>query len=198
MLPALEAEIAAQERAVQDWTDALKAADDHIDMMEANLANLQKEYDGLGDAISAANKRIGELVDTPIEGMTALGDAIFENELAQNKLNMELLQFEKQGMTLDSIRDKYAAMAGEIETLQGTQAELRQAGAGSDILSWYDDQIQGIQDQKKEMGGVEKQIVDINSQLDALDLEGRLPGVDQGDQLRSTGTADRQDRQQDH
>ena len=103
--------------------------------MEKNLKTLETAYDSLGDQISAANDKIGDLAATPIEGMGALEDQIFANQHAQNLLNMELLEFEKQGLTLDSIKDKYAAMAGEIETLQGTQAELRSAGAGSDILS---------------------------------------------------------------
>ena len=87
---------------------------------------------------------------------------------------MELLEFERQGITLDSIADKYARMAGELEVLRGTQEELRGAGAGSDILGWYDDQIAAINAQKQEMTGIEATIQDIEDRLDALDLEGRF------------------------
>jgi len=173
-LPDLEREIAAQERVVDNWTQALKQADDQIAVMERSLSTLEAQYDSIGDAINAANDKIGSLVDTPIQGLGALEDQIFANTHAQNLLNMELLEFERRGVSLDSIRDKYAEMAGEVETLRGTQAELRNAGAGSDILSWYDDQISAIGEQKKEMGAVEDQIEAIQGKLDALDLEQRF------------------------
>ena len=151
-----------------------KRADDQLAVMEASLDRLEKEYAKIGDAIAAAESKIDELANTPIQGLQALEDQIFANQHAQNLLNMELLEFEKRGLTLDSIRDKYAQMAGEIETLRGTQAELRGAGAGSDILSWYDQQIAAIQAQRSEMSLVEQTITDIEARLDALDLEGRF------------------------
>jgi TP901 family phage tail tape measure protein len=154
-LPGLERAISQQESVVDAWTKALKNADNQIEQMEAHLKSVENAYNDLGDRIDAANKRIAELADTPIQGMGALEDAIFANQHAQDLLNMSLLEFERRGYTIDSIKDKYAAMAGEIELLRGTQAELRNAGAGSDILGWYDQQIGAIQGQKKEMGGVE-------------------------------------------
>jgi len=173
-LPNLEAEIRAQEAVVEQWTAALKAADLQIEQMEKSLKTLEDQYEAIGDQIAAANNRISELADTPIEGMGALEDQIFANQHAQNLLNMELLEFERQGVSIDSIRDKYAAMAGEIETLRGTQEDLRNAGAGSDVLGWYDQQIAAIEGQRQEMGEVEQTIRDIEAQLDALDLEQRF------------------------
>jgi TP901 family phage tail tape measure protein len=173
-LPAIAAEIRNQERVVEQWTAALEAADAQIEAMEAGLEALEKQYDAVGNAIAAAESRISDLADTPIQGLSALEDQIFANQHAQNLLNMELLEFERRGLTLDSIRDKYAAMAGELELLRGTQAELRGAGAGSDILGWYDQQISAIEAQRSEMGEVEKTITDIEQRLDALDLEGRF------------------------
>ena len=173
-LPGIAAEINNQERVVAQWTAALKAADEQIEAMEKGLEALEKQYNAIGDAIAAAENRISELADTPIQGMQALEDQIFANQHAQNLLNMELLEFERRGLTLDSIRDKYAAMAGELELLRGTQAELRGAGAGSDILGWYDQQIAAIESQRSEMSEVEKTIQDIEQRLDALDLEGRF------------------------
>ena len=87
---------------------------------------------------------------------------------------MELLEFERQGIKIDDLADKYARMAGEIELLRGMQAELREAGAGSDVLAWYDQQIAAIQAQRGEMSEVEKTITDIEKRLEALDLEGRF------------------------
>ena len=173
-LPGVAAEIRNQEFVVEAWTQALERADEQVEMLEKNLSRLEDEYNAIGDAIDAATSRIDELADTPIQGLQALEDQIFNNQHAQNLLNMELLEFEKRGLTLDSIRDKYAEMAGEIEVLRGTQAELRGAGAGSDILSWYDQQIESIQAQRGEMGEVEQTITDIERRLDDLDLEQRF------------------------
>ena len=173
-LPNLESAIAAQEAIVDDWTAALKTAGDEIKVMERHLEDLEEQFEAIGNQIEAANDKISELADTPIQGMGALEDQIFANQHAQNLLNMELLEFERLGLTLDGITDKYAAMAGEIETLRGTQEELRNAGAGSDVLGWYDQQIAAIQAQKTEMSGVEETIQEIENRLDALDLEGRF------------------------
>jgi TP901 family phage tail tape measure protein len=173
-LPNLEAEISAQAQVVARWTAELKAADLVLEAAERRLSALEVQYESLGDAIAAAQTRIGELAETPIAGLGAMEDAIFENQHAQNLLNLELLEFERRGMTLDNIRDQYAAMAGEIETLRGTQAELRNAGAGSDILGWYDQQIAAIEAQRTEMEGVEDTIAEIERRLDALDLEKRF------------------------
>ena len=197
-LPGLEQAINAQETVVNQWTRALKEADRQIELMERSLNDLEEAYDAIGDQIAAANDRISELADTPLAGMGALEDEIFANQHAQNLLNMELLEFERQGISIDNIKDKYAAMAGEIETLRGTQEDLRTAGAGSDVLGWYDDQIAAIEAQKNEMSGVERHDPGHRGPTGRVGSGGAVPGVDEGDQLRSVGAADRADCQSSH
>jgi TP901 family phage tail tape measure protein len=74
----------------------------------------------------------------------------------------DTLQIQKD--VLDSMKDsvnnfseQVQAINGDLETLTGTREMLRQAGAGSDVLKSYDDQINALKDQKK----------GINDQLDA-------------------------------
>ncbi len=174
VLPGLAVEISRQNVVVAAWTAALKQADDAIEAIQRRIDGMEKTLNALGDAISAAKDRISELASTPIAGMTALEDQIFANQLAQDKLNMELLQFQRAGKSIDSVREKYAAMAGEIELLRGTQAELRNAGAGSDILNVYDSRISAIEKQRGNLSQTEQQISDIEKQLEALDIEARF------------------------
>ena len=173
-LPGLAAEIRTQEYVVLAWERALKAADARVEAAEEGLRALEEQYSAVGDAIADAEARISDLARTPILGLQALEDQIFANQHAQNLLNMELLEFERQGIKIEELADKYAEMAGEIELLRGMQAELREAGAGSDVLAWYDQQIAAIQAQRGEMSEVEKTIKDIEDRLEALDLERRF------------------------
>lgn len=170
-LDPLAQEIAAQSLVVAAWAAQLSAANAVLEDAQEHLDAVTIEYQAVGDAIEAAQGRIQDLANTKITGMRAMKDQIFAIAMQQNQLNLELVNFARQGYTIDAIRDKYAALNGEIEMLRGEQAALRNAGAGSDVLSVYDDQIAAIEAQRQEMGGIEQQIIDIQAQLEALDLE---------------------------
>ncbi len=174
LLPPLAGDIELQEKVVQRMSDAYEMASGKIEMMQQALDGTKERLEMMTEMIDAANDRINDLADTPIKGMTELSDQIFENELAQNKLRMELLQFEKAGESIDSIRDKYAKLAGDIEMFRGKQGELSQAGAGADVLGVYEAQIDALEAQRGAMTGNEEKIKDIEDQLDALDIEGRF------------------------
>ncbi len=174
VLPALAREISDQELVVARWEDELKKANLTLDAAEAKLSATQDAFDALGDQIETAKSTISDLANRPITGMKALEDQIFNNEMAQARFNMQLLEFEKQGKSIDEIRDRMAALNGEIELLSGERNELRLAGAGSDILKTYDDQISAIEAQKRELGETADQINAIQHELDALDLEHRF------------------------
>jgi TP901 family phage tail tape measure protein len=51
--------------------------------------------------------------------------------------------------TMDGVQNKMDAINGLIELTSGTQKALRDAGAGSEILKSYDDQLNALRDQKK-------------------------------------------------
>lgn len=173
-LAPLAQEIEAQSIVVAQWTDKLKDADAALAVAEASLEATKNQFEKVSDQLDAAKNRLQELANTPLTGMKAMEDILFDISMQQNQLNLQLVEFERQGYTIDSIREKYAALNGEIELLRGEQADLRNAGAGSDVLAVYDDQIAAIEEQRQSMGGVEQQIIDIQNQLDALDLEKRF------------------------
>lgn len=178
-LAPLAKEIEHQSIVVAKWTEKLKEADAVLLAAQKELDKTSKEFNKVADQIAAAQGRIDELANTPLNGMKAMEDHLFDITMQQNQLNLQLVEFEKQGMTIDSIREKYAALNGQVELLRGEQSDLQAAGAGSDILSVYDDQIQAVEEQRKSMGGVEKQILDIQNALDDLDLEARFTQLTQ-------------------
>lgn len=178
-LAPLAQEIAAQAAVVAQWSAQLDAANATLDEAQGRLDAVRAEYEAVGNAIAAAQQQIQNLANTNLTGMQAMEDQIFAITMQQNQLNLELMNFERQGYSIDAIRDKYAALNGEIEMLRGEQTALRNAGAGSDVLSVYDDQIAAIEAQRDEMGGVEQQIIDIQQQLEELDLERRFQELTQ-------------------
>lgn len=173
-LAPLAQEIAQQETLVARWAAAVNAANVVLKAAQSRLDSVTVEYERVGDAIQAAKDRIDDFSNAKLTGMQAMEDTLFGITMQQAELNLELVNFERQGYTIDSIREKYAALNGEIEMLRGEQAQLRTAGAGSDVLSVYDDQIAAIEAQRESMGGVEQQILDIQKELENLDLEKRF------------------------
>ena len=75
VLPSVQAEINAQDLVVSHWTQALKEADQAVDLLQDSLQILEDQYKSLGDTIAEAENRIAELADTPIQGLGALEDA---------------------------------------------------------------------------------------------------------------------------
>lgn len=135
------------------------------DRLQARLVQLRDIYADMGAAIEAyANK--------DIEARRAMEDAIFENEYAQKKLRLELLNMEDTVGTLDDVRQKLADIAGAQEVLQGTQTDLRNAGAGSDILSFYDDQLAALDAQKGTLEDAVGQMQTIEDRMKALQIAG--------------------------
>lgn len=170
----LSREIAAQGIVVARLSDAFDSATASVEAAEASLASIQSEMSDVTAGIAAAQNEISNLSQAPIDGMEAMSDAIFANRMEQNKLNLELMEFERLGYTIDSIREKYAALNGDIELLGGERASLRMAGAGSDILDVYDDQIAALEDQKGGLAGIQDEIQEIQDELDELDFESRF------------------------
>lgn len=174
ILPELTREIAAQGQVVALWTQKLKAAGAVLEDAKNQLQASQDLLQSYSDQLDEAKAKLQDFANAPITGMKEYGDQLFENEQQQRELQLQLLQFEKQGISIDKIKDRYAALNGEIEMLRGKQTELRLAGAGSDVLGVFDDSISAIKAQQGQLNGTEQQITDINKQLDELDLNHRF------------------------
>jgi hypothetical protein len=177
----LDSAVKAQQQTVDAWKQAVDDANDALDTQKDILDRLQKTADGYKDQIDAVNDSISRLSGTPIQGMGAMEDQIFANEMAQKRFRLEIMKLEDAGQSYDDLEQRIASLNGEIESLQGTQNDLRAAGAGSEILGFYDDQISAIEQQKKAMEGqatpiqaATKALDDLSRQADEMDLQKSL------------------------
>jgi TP901 family phage tail tape measure protein len=174
LLPGLSVEIEKQRIEVSKLTFAYDQADAAVEQAEAALDSIRQQMEETSDAMAEAQGKIDKLANTKISGMTAMEDAIFANSMAQKKLNLELLKYEQAGYSIDKVRDSMATLAGDIEMLRGEHADLRLKGAGSDVLSVYEDEIKALEAQKGPLEGIAGEIQSIQDQLDALDIEGQI------------------------
>lgn len=146
--------------AYEDWDRQVTAATAHLDQLKAAADELKTQLD-------AANEKLSEYANAPIQGMRAMDDAIFANEIAQKRLNLEMMRMEDAIGPIDDIKDKMAGLQGDIEKLRGLQADLRSAGAGSEILGPIDDQVNALQAQQESF---EAQLAPIEAMRTELEL----------------------------
>lgn len=170
----MESAIAAQEAVVNRWQDALDRANAKLDDAQAKLDALQKVSQKYSDLLDAAKQKLSDWADTPIQGMQAMSDKIFANEQAQKKLRLEMLKMEQVNGTLDDLQAKMSGLNGTIETLTAEQTDLRNAGAGSDITGYYDQQLAGLEAQKQAINDQMKPFDDLNKALDDLQRKGEI------------------------
>lgn len=171
----LNAAMIAQQRVVDGLEAKLKQADAAIAAMQKTMDMLQKIADATGEALSQAQEKLDYYANAPLKGMKAMNDAIFENEMAQKRLQLQIMKLEEAGQTVDDVKDKYAKLQGEIENLSGERADLQAKGAGSDILATYDKMIADLKaQQNKSLEGPSSEIEKLNKQLDDLSKKGQM------------------------
>ncbi|AKL88193.1 putative tape measure protein [Gordonia phage GMA3] len=172
----LNAALQKQQRIVDALSNKVKIADRNIDQMQKTMESLQKIADATGKALDYAKEQLEYYANAPIKGMRAMSDAIFENEMAQKRLQLEMMKLEDAGGSIDEITDKYARLQGQIETLSGQRADLQQKGAGSDILATYDKMIADLKAQQGAAisSGPAKEIEELNKSLDDLKRKGEM------------------------
>lgn len=173
-LDALSGAINGQQQVVDKWKVKLDAANNSLDVQQQKLDTLQKIADGYSQQLDVAQTALDKFASAPIQGMKAMGDQIFANTMAQKALQLQMLQMDQAAGGIDNLQNKLQALGGEIETLRGQQASLQQAGAGSDILAGYDNQIAALQAQQGEIQGTASAYNDLQKQLDALDKAGQI------------------------
>lgn len=144
---------------------ASKEALASYDKLQGKLRSMRDIYARMGAEIDKLSKR-------DIVARRKMEDAIFKNTFAQKKLRLEMLGMEKAVGTLDDVRSKLEAIAGEQEVLRGTQTDLRNAGAGSDILGFYDKQLEALDGQRENLQKSADKMQEIDDRMKKLQLEG--------------------------
>jgi TP901 family phage tail tape measure protein len=173
VLNQLKSAVAAQQAVVDQWSKALDDANAKLDVQQDKLEKLKKVADDLQNQLDAAKSTLDTWADTPIQGQQAMSDAIFDNTMAQKKLQLQMMEMEKITGPLDDIKSKMSAINGQMDQLQGMRTSLQQGGAGSDILKFYDDQLAGLQGQSDGLGEQAKALQDMQDQLDELARKGQ-------------------------
>jgi TP901 family phage tail tape measure protein len=168
ILKKLESQMASQQRVVDAWQAKVDEANRKLDIQQAKLDKLQGVLDGYKDKLSEAEDALAKFASTPIEGMREMEEQIFANQMAQLKLRDEMMKMEDVYGTFDQLKAKIDAINGAQEVLRGTQSELRAAGAGSEILSQYDDELAKLDQQKDSYKDAADKLADMQAALDAL------------------------------
>ena len=179
ILDKLGEEMAAQQKIVDAWKSKLDDANAALDEQQVILDSLTDTVGYYQGLIDDANNTINDFANTSITGMQALADETEANTEAQNQLKLAMAQMEQQGTAgFDSLADRMAALNGEFENLTANRDELVKAGAGSDVLQYYDQQIAAIQEQKNSIEDtadaytkMSQQLSDLQKQGDILDLQ---------------------------
>lgn len=176
----LNAAIVNQERVVKNVSDAIKVADKNIQAMQKSLDALQKAADSIGKALEYAQSQLDYYANAPIKGMRAMSDAIFENEMAQKRLQLQIMKMEEAGGAVEDLTDKFSKLQGQIETLSGERADLQAKGAGSDILATYDKMIADLKAQQNAaVAGPSSEVDKLNKSLDELQRKGEMLNLEQ-------------------
>lgn len=181
ILNQLESAVNAQQQVVDGWKKKLDAANKALDVQQDKLDKLRDAANALSDQLNDAKSQLDDWASTPIKGQQAMSDAIFENEMAQKRLQLEMMKMEEVTGPLEDIKSKMSAINGEIDTLQGIRGDLQKQGAGSDILGVYDEQLKqlegskgGLTDQAKALQEMQDQLDELARQGQKLDLENSI------------------------
>lgn len=174
LLEDINVDLRAQQMIVDSLKPGLDAANSAYDEQKNILDGLAKAADAYQNQLDAAKQKLEDFASAPIEGMKAMGDAIFANTMEQKRLQLQLMQMEDAVGPLDQLQGRLDAINGQMELLSGEQTNLRNAGAGSEILSQYDDQIAALEDQQRAINEQVKPLQDLSDAIDDLGRKGQM------------------------
>lgn len=164
----LQDKIAAQQQVVDAWQASLDALSITLRDEQYELQLLGNQVDDLTKDLQSHKDALDKLMNTPIQGMNEMEDAIFANTMAQKKLQLQMLKMGDAGQGIDDVKNKLAALNGEIEKVTSERTDLRLAGAGSDVLGPLDAQLDALKQQKDVITQQGAEVNDLQAQLEAL------------------------------
>lgn len=174
LLAQIGSELQAQQTVVDAWKASLDAANAALEEQEVILNSLQDVANGYKEELDKAQADLDKFANAPIQGMKAMEDAIFENQMASKQARLELMRMEQAVGPLDQLNDRISNINGELELMQGEQKALRNAGAGSDILSFYDDQITALEDGKQAIVAQVAPLQELADEIERLGTEAEM------------------------
>ena len=175
----LNKSIEAQEAYLKRIKFGVEAYDAALEKMNSELNTTKSIQNAVNVALDSAKARYDRFSNAQIKGSQAAEDAIFNNTMAQKRLQLQIAKMEQESGTVDSVTDSYSKLQGEIESLTAKQTELRKAGAGSDVLGTYDKMISDL---KSKQAGLlngssdspASKIAALNTQLEKLQAQANI------------------------
>lgn len=166
----------AQQKVVDNWKNKLDDANDALDAQQKLLDRAKDSLSNLKDEYDKHEKAMQDFASAPIKGMGEMSDAIFENQMAQKKLQLQMMQWEDANGTIEDLKSRFASLQGDIETATSEASTLRAAGAGTDILGPITDQIAAMEAQAAATQKTLKDspVAQMQKDLDALDRKGQM------------------------
>lgn len=164
---------------IQDQQNVVDGLKNKLDAANAALDEQNKIMDGLQGTLTAlqaqydkASSILSDFTSTPIEGMRAMSDEMFANQMEAKQLQLQMSDWEAVNGSIDKTRNKFADLGNEIDSLISMQADLRAKGAGSDILGPLQAQIDSLQGQRSSGTGDTSAYDALASKLDAVNKQG--------------------------
>lgn len=167
-------EAASRQKAVtaqlKDASDAASAA---YEEQRNVLDGLNDSVSNYGSQLETVRGKLQEFASAPLNGMREMSDRMFENEMAQKRLRLALMDWEDVNGSVDDTKNAMSRLRGEIESLRGEANDLLYAGAGSDVLGPIRDQINQMEMAYREMEGsaASSPAVAMTSELERLQRE---------------------------
>lgn len=150
-----------QDLVVQKWAARLEASQKVLDLQSTKLTHLQAVADALSTKLGNAQASLDKWSNTPIAGMQAISDQIFDTDQRSKALELRLLKLKDATAGIDEIR-------GQLELLSGQREALRLKGAGSDVLAPFNDQIKNLTSSSSGIASTVAEMVKLQQEIDKL------------------------------
>jgi len=168
---------------------SLDDANRALDEQQRIYDTMKLKSDALKEALDQQKQVLDNLYDTPLEGLKEMDDQIFANEMAQKRLRLELLKMKEADKSIEDVSNRLAELHGDLTVARGRFEDLRESGAGSEILGPLGAEMEGIRrtiaGMEGQGGGVlegpmsavqklEEELKNLQDEAERLDLEKSL------------------------
>src|SRR5690606_35921914 len=168
------------EQAVEAAQRAVDGYDKTIEGMSRSVELAERHLDTLNKRLGEAQDNFDRYANAQIAGFGAMDDAIFDNEMAQKRLQLALKQAGADDMA--TTEDALSRIQGQMDDMAAKRESLRLGGAGSEILSVYDRELGALAGQRAdkltgpttEIERMNKALEDLQNRAEIMDLERAL------------------------
>jgi phage-related protein len=184
-LTAKQTELSAAMKKQQEVLDGLdvglKKYNADIATQNTLLSQLQQVQAAAQEGMNQASADLQKYQSYGITGQKAMSDAIFQSQMAEKALQLQMMQIEDVTGPMANVQSRMQALQGSMDALRGTSKALRNAGASADITGVYDAQTAAMQTQFDttraqvlQYDALQKQLTDVQHKTQELQLQDSL------------------------